>query len=156
MLTAKNEMIKKGNSLGITINQSKIPVLPAVQDLCEILGLDPLYVANEGKLVAIVPEAESVAVLEALRAHPRGKEAAVIGRTVEEHQGRVVANTAIGSSRIVDLPAGELLRRWQPRAGRRVRRRQHHQRRRLQRLLRGRRRRAGVWERLLGVSRGLR
>ena len=78
---------------------------------CEMLGLDPLYIANEGKLVAFVPGAQAEAVLAVMRSHEFGKEAAIIGHVTEEHPGRVVAKTAIGSSRVVDLPAGELLPR---------------------------------------------
>ena len=76
-----------------------------------MLGMDPLYVANEGKLVAVVPEVHAEAVLEAMRANPYGRDAARIGTVVEAHPGMVVARTGIGGSRVVDLPAGELLPR---------------------------------------------
>jgi len=76
-----------------------------------MLGLDPLYVANEGKLVAIVPEAQAEAVLEAMRATPYGRDATRIGTVTAEHPGLVVAKTGIGATRVVDLPAGELLPR---------------------------------------------
>jgi hydrogenase expression/formation protein HypE len=76
-----------------------------------MLGLDPFYVANEGKLVAIVPETAAEAVVEAMHRHPLGQQAAVIGRVVEAHPGLVVARTPIGAQRVVDLPAGELLPR---------------------------------------------
>ncbi|MFH1908801.1 MAG: AIR synthase-related protein, partial [Chloroflexota bacterium] len=82
-----------------------------VNAACEMLGLDPFYVANEGKLVAIVAAEQAESVLAAMRAHPYGKDAAIIGHIVEDHKGLVVAKTAIGGSRVVDLPAGELLPR---------------------------------------------
>ncbi len=78
---------------------------------CEMLGIDPLYVANEGKLVAVVPAEHADAVLAAMRAHPLGQDAAIIGQVVEEHPGMVVARTAIGGRRVVDMPLGEILPR---------------------------------------------
>ena len=99
------------SKVGVTFDERKVPVQPAVQAACEMLGLDPLYVANEGKLVAFVPEAHAEAVLEAMRATPYGTHAARIGTVVAEHPGLVVARTGIGGSRVVDLPAGELLPR---------------------------------------------
>lgn len=78
---------------------------------CAILGLDPMYVANEGKLVAFVPREHAEAVLEAMRAHPLGAEAVVIGEAVEAHPGMVVARTGLGGTRVVDLPIGEQLPR---------------------------------------------
>ncbi|GAB4472669.1 MAG: hydrogenase expression/formation protein HypE [Anaerolineae bacterium] len=97
--------------VGITIDERKVPVRDAVRAACEMLGLDPLYVANEGKLIAFVPEAEAEAVLAAMRSHPLGGDAAIIGRVVERHPGMVVMRTGIGGTRVVDLPAGELLPR---------------------------------------------
>jgi hydrogenase expression/formation protein HypE len=82
-----------------------------VRGACELLGLDPLLVANEGKLVAFVPEAGSEAVLAALRAHPLGRDAARIGRVTEAHPGFVTVRTPIGGERILDLPFGEALPR---------------------------------------------
>ncbi len=96
---------------GIVFEEARVPVRPAVQAACEMLGLDPLYVANEGKLVAIVPEAQAEAVLEAMRATPYGRDATRIGTVTAEHPGLVVAKTGIGATRVVDLPAGELLPR---------------------------------------------
>ena len=78
---------------------------------CEMLGIDPLYVANEGKLVAVVPREHADAVLEAMRRHPLGADAALIGEVVAEHPGMVVARTGIGGRRVVDLPLGEILPR---------------------------------------------
>ena len=88
-----------------------MPVHPAVNAACEMLGLDPFYIANEGKLVAFVPAAQADKILAVMKNNEYGKEAAIIGHVTEEHPGMVVARTAIGGSRVVDLPAGELLPR---------------------------------------------
>jgi hydrogenase expression/formation protein HypE len=97
--------------VGIRLNEVAIPIDEAVKGACEILGLDPLYVANEGKLLAIVAPAESDAVLAAMRAHPLGRKAAVIGQVVEEHAGMVTMKTRVGGTRVVDMLAGEQLPR---------------------------------------------
>ena len=76
-----------------------------------MLGLDPMYVANEGKLIAIVPAAQAEAVLAAMRRHPLGKDATIIGQVVASHPGRVVARTGIGGTRIVNMQIGEQLPR---------------------------------------------
>lgn len=96
---------------GIELDERAIPVRPAVQAACEMLGMDPLYVANEGKLVAVVPAEHVNAVLDAMHRHPYGREAAIIGRVVDEHPGIVVVRTAIGGRRVVDMPLGEILPR---------------------------------------------
>jgi hydrogenase expression/formation protein HypE len=97
--------------VGIEFDETAVPVRPAVNAACEMLGLDPFYIANEGKMVAFVPEAHAQEILAVLKNNEYGKEAAIIGHVVEEHPGLVVARTAIGGSRVVDLPAGELLPR---------------------------------------------
>ena len=97
--------------MGIEIDETAIPVREAVRAACELLGLDPLYVANEGKLVAIVAPEAAEAALAALRAHEYGREAAIIGRVTAEHPGRVVLRTALGARRVVDMLAGEQLPR---------------------------------------------
>jgi hydrogenase expression/formation protein HypE len=76
-----------------------------------MLGLDPFYIANEGKLVAFVPETVAEEILAVMRNNEYGKNAVIIGRVTDEHPGLVVARTTIGGSRVVDLPAGELLPR---------------------------------------------
>jgi hydrogenase expression/formation protein HypE len=96
---------------GIEFDESAVPVDMAVQSACDMLGLDPLHVANEGKLVAILPPEHADAVLEAMRAHPYGAQAAIIGEVTAEHPSVVLARTRIGARRVVDLPAGELLPR---------------------------------------------
>ena len=99
------------SKVGIEFEEMKVPVDGAVNAACEMLGLDPFYIANEGKLVAIVASEVADAVLEVMRNHRYGKDAAIIGTVTQEHPKRVVAKTAIGGSRVVDLPAGELLPR---------------------------------------------
>jgi hydrogenase expression/formation protein HypE len=96
---------------GIVIEEGAVPVAPAVLAACELLGLDPLYIANEGKLVAVVPPGDAKAVLAAMRKNRYGRDAAVIGDVVMQHPGRVIMKTALGASRIVDMPVGELLPR---------------------------------------------
>jgi len=97
--------------VGFAIVETAVPVRPAVMAACEMLGIDPLYVANEGKLVAVVPREHAEAVLEAMRRHPLGADAALIGEVVAEHPGMVIARTGIGGRRVVDLPLGEILPR---------------------------------------------
>jgi hydrogenase expression/formation protein HypE len=97
--------------LGIELDETAIPIRDEVRGACEMLGLDPLYVANEGKLVAFVaPEAEQ-AVLDAMRCHPLGDHACRIGRVTESHPGLVAMRTAFGTSRIVDMLSGDQLPR---------------------------------------------
>ncbi len=103
--------LARGANVGIVIEDEAIPVSPLVNSACEILGLDPLAVANEGKLLAFVAEEDSDRVLTAMREHPLGREAAVIGRVVEEHRKMVVAKTAIGATRVVTTQIGEALPR---------------------------------------------
>ena len=99
------------SKVGIEFDERKVPVRPEVNAACEMLGLDPFYIANEGKLVAILPEKIAEAVLSAMRKHEYGKNAVIIGRVVKEHPGLVTAKTSIGGMRVVDVPAGELLPR---------------------------------------------
>jgi len=97
--------------VGIEVHEGAIPVRDDVRGACEILGFDPLYVANEGKLVAFVPEASADAVLAAMRGHPLGREAVRIGTATAEHPGMIVVRTAIGGTRVLERPYGELLPR---------------------------------------------
>ena len=99
------------SGVGITIEEAKIPVHDGVRGACELLGLDPLYIANEGKLVAVVDPEDADIVLAAMKKNRYGVQAAIIGEVTTEHKGRVVMKTRIGSSRIVDMPAGEILPR---------------------------------------------
>ena len=95
----------------VEIEETSLPIREEVKGMCEILGLDPLYLANEGALVLFVPEAEAAAALAAIRATPEGREACIIGRATEGVAGRVVMNTLFGGGRIVDMLAGEQLPR---------------------------------------------
>ncbi|MET8779266.1 hydrogenase expression/formation protein HypE [Nocardia sp. NPDC004654] len=97
--------------VGVSLDERKIPVSSQVRDACGLLGLDPLYVANEGKLIAFVAPEDADRVLAAMHEHPLGGRAEAIGVCVEEHPGMVVARTALGGNRVVDLPAGEQLPR---------------------------------------------
>ncbi|HEY3443666.1 MAG TPA: hydrogenase expression/formation protein HypE [Paludibaculum sp.] len=99
------------SATGMRILETEIPIRAEVQGACEMLGLDPLYVANEGKLVAIVAPEDADAVLAAMRAHPLGRSAVRIGAVTQENPGRVVLQTAYGTSRIVDMLAGDQLPR---------------------------------------------
>jgi len=99
------------SGVGIVIEESAIPVRDEVKGACELLGLDPLYVANEGKLVAVVPAAEAERVLAAMRAHALGTNARIIGKVVDAHPGLVTMRTSLGTSRIVDMLAGDQLPR---------------------------------------------
>jgi hydrogenase expression/formation protein HypE len=95
----------------MVIRERDLPIKTQVKAACEFLGLDPLYVANEGKLVAIVPSAGASRVLAAMRAHPLGLDAAVIGQVVEDAHGFVQMETAFGGRRNVDWLTGEQLPR---------------------------------------------
>ncbi len=97
--------------LGIEISEKLIPVPGAVRSACEILGMDPLYVANEGKLLAVVETDDTEKILAAMRSDPAGTDAAVIGTVTSEHPGFVLLKTSIGGMRVVDMIAGEQLPR---------------------------------------------
>lgn len=108
--TVLNE-IAQAAQVAIEIDEARTPLREEVKAVCEILGLDPLYLANEGKIVAIVPEPDAETALAALRAHPLGAGAAAIGRVVAGTPGRVSMRTVIGGHRIVDMLVGEQLPR---------------------------------------------
>ena len=110
LATTLNELALQ-SGVGMRIEESAIPVRPAVSAACELLGLDPLYVANEGKLVCICPPEDAAALLAAMRAHPLGVDSARIGEVVEDPDGFVQMETAFGGQRIVDWLAGEQLPR---------------------------------------------
>ncbi len=108
--SALNE-IAQASSVGMVLDEPAIPIPGPVRAACEFLGLDPLHVANEGKLVAIVPASSADAVLAAMRATPEGAEASRIGEVVADHPGMVTMRTIVGSERIVDMLVGEQLPR---------------------------------------------
>ena len=110
LATTLNEIAAQSNA-GIDIDETKIPVKDAVRTACELLGFDPLYVANEGKMIAIVAREDAEKVLAAMTGNRYGAEAAIIGHVSAQHPGRVVLRTALGARRIVDMLSGELLPR---------------------------------------------
>jgi len=110
LASALNEIAAQSR-VGIMVREEAIPVHEGVRGACEVLGLDPLYVANEGKLVAIVPVEAAEEVVAAMRRHPLGGEAAVIGTVTARDPGLVTMRTAFGTTRIVDMLAGDQLPR---------------------------------------------
>jgi hydrogenase expression/formation protein HypE len=108
--SALNEIAKASN-VGIALVERDVPVPTLVRSACEFLGLDPFYVANEGKLLAIVPREKADELLEAMQKNEYGTKAAIIGEVVEAHPGMVVAKTGIGGTRVVDMQLGEQLPR---------------------------------------------
>ncbi len=110
LATSLNE-IAVSSRVGIVVEEALIPVRPEVSRACELLGLDILYVANEGKLIAIVPGEIAEKVVEAMRRHRLGSQAKIIGRVVSEHAGTVVLQTSVGGRRILSPLSGELLPR---------------------------------------------
>jgi hydrogenase expression/formation protein HypE len=108
--TTLNEIARQ-SQVGILLDEASLPVRPAVAAVCELLGFDPLYVANEGKLLAVVERQDAEKVLSAMRGMRYGQDAVIIGQVQAEPQGRVLIKTRLGSTRIVDMLAGEMLPR---------------------------------------------
>jgi hydrogenase expression/formation protein HypE len=108
--SALNELAV-ASGVGVKLDESAIPLRAEVRAACEILGLDPLYVANEGKLMAVVPAADADRLLTAMQSHPLGRNAALIGEVVAEHPGLVTMRSVIGGERVVSMLAGEQLPR---------------------------------------------
>jgi hydrogenase expression/formation protein HypE len=108
--TTLNEIASQ-SKVGMFLREDQIPVRESVQGACEILGLDPLYVANEGKLVAVVATEAADAVLQRMHDHPLGRDAKMIGEVVSEHPGMVRMETRVGGTRILDVMFGEQLPR---------------------------------------------
>jgi len=108
--TTLNEIAQQSR-VGMRIGEAKILVRPEVAGVCELLGFDPLYLANEGKLIALVAPEDALEVLAAMHRDPAGREAAIIGEVVAQPPGRVILETAIGGERIVDMLTGEQLPR---------------------------------------------
>jgi hydrogenase expression/formation protein HypE len=108
--SALNELAAAAR-VGVRLREAALPFRAEVRAACELLGLDPLYVANEGKLVAAVPPEDAAAVLAAMRGHPLGRDAAIIGEVVADHPGMVTLQSVVGGERIVALLAGEQLPR---------------------------------------------
>lgn len=105
-----NELARQ-SGVGIWVEEQRIPIKEEVRGACELLGLDPLILANEGKLVAVVAPEAAAKILQRMQAHPLGKDAAIIGEVQEEPRGKVVLRTSIGSTRLMDMIVGEPLPR---------------------------------------------
>jgi hydrogenase expression/formation protein HypE len=110
LATVLNE-IAEASQVGIQIYEDRTPIRSEVKGFCEILGLDPLYLANEGKIVCVVPREDAETALAALRSHPFGIDSAIIGEVNDHRAGRVVMQTVFGGRRIVDMLVGEQLPR---------------------------------------------
>ena len=110
LATTLNELARQSKA-GIVIEEAQITVKEEVKAACQLLGLDPIYVANEGKLVAIVDPADADKILARMKKNRYGRDAAVIGEVTNQHPGKVVMKTRLGPSRIVDMLSGELLPR---------------------------------------------
>ena len=110
LATTLNELARQ-SKVGIVVEEVEIPVKAEVKAVCELLGLDPIYVANEGKLVAVVDPGDADKVLAQMKQHNYGRDAVIIGEVTGEHPGRVIMRTKLGPSRIVDMLSGELLPR---------------------------------------------
>ncbi len=110
-ITSALTEIAQSAQVGVLLQEAAIPIREEVKGACEILGLDPLYVANEGKLLAFVPPAQAETLLAAMRQHSLGTEAAIIGEVVADHPGFVTMNTRVGGRRVVDMLSGEQLPR---------------------------------------------
>ena len=108
--TVLNEIVQNAK-IGIVLDENKLSIRDEVRAICEILGMDPLYLANEGILIAIVPDAFSQIVLERMHSLPEGQHASIIGEVVEAPQERVVLRTSFGGDRIIDMMIGEQLPR---------------------------------------------
>lgn len=108
--TTLNE-IATASQIGVRIHENRLPIRPEVAGVCDLLGFDPLYVANEGKLLAFVPAEQADQVLEVIQRSPYGKDARIIGEAVDDRPGRVFMRTRIGGERIVDMLTGEQLPR---------------------------------------------
>ncbi len=110
LATTLNELAQQ-SGVGMRLDENTIPVKPQVAAACELLGLDPLYVANEGKLICICPREQAETLLAAMRAHPQGQDAAIIGEVSDDSHGFIEMRTRFGGNRIVDWLAGEQLPR---------------------------------------------
>jgi hydrogenase expression/formation protein HypE len=110
-LAASLNEIANAADVGVLLDERVIPVDRTVVAACELLGMDPMYVANEGKVVAFVPAADADQVLGAMRSHPEGINATIIGEVTSTHRGMVAARTPLGSTRVVDMQVGEQLPR---------------------------------------------
>lgn len=110
-LSASLNEIASSSNIEITIDEKRIPILPEVKGVCELLGFDPLHIANEGKLIAFVKDRDASKILRAMRKNIFGRRSEIIGEVIGKGKATVILETAIGSKRILDMPSGELLPR---------------------------------------------
>jgi len=110
LATSLNEIASQ-SQVCITIDETSIPVTNQVAAVCEILGYDPLFVANEGKMIVILPEQKAAEVLAIMQHFPYGERSTIIGRISDSPKGRVLMRTSLGTTRIVDMLSGEMLPR---------------------------------------------
>jgi len=108
--TVLSELVRKKN-FGIQINEDKLVPEDSVRGMCELLGFDPLYVANEGKVIMVVPAEDADRIVETMQANPLGKQAAVIGEITGEHPGKAWLNTSVGGKRMIEMLSGQQLPR---------------------------------------------
>jgi hydrogenase expression/formation protein HypE len=110
-LTTVLAELAEESGLGIEVDEEAIPIAPGVRSVCELLGLDPLTLANEGKMVLVTAAETADAVVSALRSAPYGARATRVGSVLSAHGGRVALRTRLGTRRVLDMPVGELLPR---------------------------------------------
>ena len=110
LATVLNELVTD-KKIGVELMEDEIPVRPAVRGACELLGLDPLHIANEGQFVAIVSECKAQEALAALQKTPGGEESKIIGSIITKHTGRVIGKSSYGSRRVIDVLVGDPLPR---------------------------------------------
>ena len=110
LATVLNEFAE-GSQCSIRVQETSLPIRPEVRGMCEILGLDPLYLANEGKVIAVLPADAAENVLTVMRSDPAGKHSCMIGEVTEAPKSRVILETSFGGERIVDMLVGEQLPR---------------------------------------------
>jgi hydrogenase expression/formation protein HypE len=108
--SALNELAD-ASRVGVELIEAALPLRPEVKSACEMLGLDPLYVASEGKLIAVVPPGDTDRLIATMRTHPLGHNAAVIGTVVDDHPGMLTMHSLVGGERVVTMLAGEQLPR---------------------------------------------
>lgn len=108
--TTLNEIARQSGA-GIILYEEALPIRPSVESLCDLLGLDPLYVANEGKVLVVVPQDRADGVLTVMKKHRYGRDSAIIGRVTPDNPGRVILRTRLGTSRIINMMTGDLLPR---------------------------------------------
>jgi hydrogenase expression/formation protein HypE len=110
-VTSALHELAAASGVGVRLDEASIPLRLEVRGACELLGLDPMYVACEGRVLAAVPAADADRLVAAMRAHPRGRDAAIIGELVDDHPRTIVMRSRIGGERIVNLLAGDQLPR---------------------------------------------